>query len=179
MESKDVVSVLRGSKIEGITIQEINKKHCFDEVISIAQSNYDFLTKQSKNKSISRFNAMRCERNYWKGVKELAEQRKEACLALERIKEQDLLLKIVFQYLTNDFEVNWEEYKEYNKYPKSLLDIRVMIDLLDLKYLNNARFRKRLGVEKFSKEVESFFRNDLKEVHTILNEKKEVLQNGK
>jgi len=104
---------------------------------------------------------------------------KEACLALERIEEQDLLLKIVFQYLTNDFEVNWEEYKEYNKYPKSLLDIRVMIDLLDLKYLNNARFRKRLGVEKFSKEVESFFRNDLKEVHTILNEKKEVLQNGK
>lgn len=73
------MSDLIGTKIEGIYVQRINCKNTLGEIIFIAGDNYDLLTNESKNKSISKFNAMRCERNYWKGIKELAEmlQRKE------------------------------------------------------------------------------------------------------
>ena len=89
------IEVLKGNRIEGITIQEINKNNSFNEIISIAQNNYDFLTEQSKNKSISKFNAMRSERLYWKGVRELAEQRKEAIVALEQ--KEKLKQEITYQ----------------------------------------------------------------------------------
>lgn len=64
---------LIGTKIEGVYVQGINCKNTLSEIIFIAGNNYALLTNESKNKSISKFNAMRSERNYWKGVKELAE----------------------------------------------------------------------------------------------------------
>jgi len=115
MENKEAVLVLQGNKIEGIFIQEINKEHSFDEVISIAQSNYDFLTEQSKNKSISRFNAMRCERNYWKGVKELAEQRKEACLALEKVNKLMSLVETRIEDVEETIDCLEQELKTLGK----------------------------------------------------------------
>ena len=148
MENKEAVLVLQGNKIEGIFIQEINKEHSFDEVISIAQSNYDFLTEQSKNKSISRFNAMRCERNYWKGVKELAEQRKEACLALEKVNKLMSLVETRIEDVEETIDCLEQELKTLGKEDELIeTELNACQEHLD----------------------------DLEEVRAILNKKKEVL----
>lgn len=80
---------------------------------------------------------------------------KEALLALEKQEKQSILLNEVFTYLAYDLEVNWNEYSE-SKYPKELLDFRVMIDLLELKYSDNKRFERRIEANGFNPKVQSF-----------------------
>lgn len=78
-----------------------------------------------------------------------------ALLALEKQEKQSILLNEVFTYLAYDLEVNWNEYSE-SKYPKELLDFRVMIDLLELKYSDNKRFERRIEANGFNPKVQSF-----------------------
>ena len=80
------IEVLKTKNIndEEIKTKEINFNTGFREIINICDYNINYLLKESPKKAIWKFNHMRSEIRYWEGIKELANQRKEALLALEK-----------------------------------------------------------------------------------------------